>query len=59
MLLAIGIIFGVAWLWIIYEMYVAPHHNELWGEDGFGITDEDVLDDLNHGTEVTKTDDHS
>jgi hypothetical protein len=50
-----GILFIVGWLWIAYEMYVAPK----WENDKFEITDEEVMGDLNSGTEVTKTDDHS
>ncbi len=49
-----AILFIIGWVWIAYEMYTAS-----WEDSGFEITDEEVMDDLNRGTEVTKTDDHS
>ena len=54
-----AILFIIGWFWIAYEMYVAPYKDELWGENKIDITDEEVMDDLNHGTEVTQTGDKS
>jgi hypothetical protein len=54
-----AILFIIGWIWVAYEMYVAPYKDELWGENKIDITDEEVMTDLNHGTEVTQTDDHS
>jgi hypothetical protein len=48
-----AILFIIGWLWIAYEMFTAPK----WDGDKFDITDEEVMDDLNSGTEVTNTDD--
>ena len=54
-----AILFIIGWIWVAYEMYVAPYKDELWGENRIDITDEEIMDDLNSGTEVTNTDDHS
>ena len=54
-----AILFIIGWFWIAYEMYVAPYKDELWGENKIDITDEEIMDDLNSGTDVTKTGDKS
>jgi hypothetical protein len=54
-----AILFIIGWCWIAYEMYVAPYKDELWGENKIDITDEEIMDDLNSGTDVTKTGDKS
>lgn len=50
-----AILFLIGWVWIAYEMYVAPK----WNDNKFDITDEEVMDDLKSGTEVTNTGDKS
>ena len=48
-----AILFIIGWVWIAYEMFTAP----TWDDNEFDITDEEVMDDLKSGTEVTTTDD--
>ena len=52
-----AILFIIGWVWIAYEMYVAPYRDELWGDNKIDITDEEVMDDLKQGTDVTNTGD--
>ena len=48
-----AILFIIGWVWITYEMYNAPE----WNDGTFDIKDEEIMDDLKSGTEVTTTDD--
>jgi hypothetical protein len=51
----IGAVFAILWLLIICEMVKAPDYSDLWDDGKIDISDEDVMEDLNHGTEVTNT----